>query len=190
VRTRFYDVDEQGVPKRWVDMVRHTLQTLGPKVLASRMVRDYVHVLYTPAAAASRSLAAQGFAPARELSAWRSKVTSAWPRVRVLHVEGGGIDDTPAVGSRMTVRAAVDLDGLSSDDVVVQAVYGRVDEHDVLHRPVAVPLSEVGVGDDGFPRYEGEVPLERPGSFGYTVRVLPHHELLPNDADLGLLTSA
>jgi starch phosphorylase len=190
VRARFYDVDEQGVPKRWVDMVRHTLQTLGPKVLASRMVRDYVHQLYTPAAQASRSLAGQGFTPARELSSWRSRVTGAWPRVRVLHVEGGGIDDTPAVGSRMTVRATVDLGGLDPSDVVVQAVYGRVDEHDVLHRPIAVPLTGGAPGDDGYPRYEGEVPLERAGSFGYTVRVLPHHELLPNDADLGLLTSA
>jgi starch phosphorylase len=190
VRARFYDVDEQGVPKRWVDMVRHTLQTLGPKVLASRMVRDYVHQLYTPAAQASRSLAGQGFTPARELSSWRSKVAGAWPRVRVLHVEGGGIDDTPAVGSRMTVRATVDLGGLDPSDVVVQAVYGRVDEHDVLHRPIAVPLTGGAPGDDGYPRYEGEVPLERAGSFGYTVRVLPHHELLPNDADLGLLTSA
>ena len=190
VRTRFYDVDDAGVPNRWVDMVRHTLQTLGPKVLASRMVRDYVHHLYAPAAVASRSLAGEAFAPARELSSWRSKVLAAWPRVRVLHVEGGGIGDAPAVGARMSVRATVDLGGLAPSDVVVQAVYGRVDEHDVLHRPVAVALSGGEVGEDGFPRYEGEVPLERAGSFGYTVRVLPHHDLLPNDADLGLLTSA
>jgi starch phosphorylase len=31
-----------GLPTRWLSMVRHTLRTLGPKVLASRMVRDYV----------------------------------------------------------------------------------------------------------------------------------------------------
>ena len=35
-------------------MVRHTLQTLGPKVLATRMVRDYVLGLYAPAADSSR----------------------------------------------------------------------------------------------------------------------------------------
>ena len=37
----FYDTDADGVPTRWVEMVRHTLKTLGPKVLATRMVRDY-----------------------------------------------------------------------------------------------------------------------------------------------------
>ena len=187
VRTRFYDVDGAGVPKRWVDMVRHTLQTLGPKVLASRMVRDYVHHLYTPAAVASRSLAAQGFAPARELAAWRGKVVSHWPGVRVLHVEGGGVGDAPAVGASLLVRATVDLGGLDASDVSVQAVYGRVDELDVLHRPVHLPMTGIGAGEDGMPRYEGQVPLKRAGSFGYTVRVLPHSDLLPGVAELGLL---
>ena len=187
VRTRFYDLDAAGVPKRWVDMVRHTLQTLGPKVLASRMVRDYVHHLYTPAAVASRSLAAQGFAPARELAAWRGKVVSHWPGVRVLHVEGGGVGDAPAVGASLLVRATVDLGGLDASDVSVQAVYGRVDELDVLHRPVHLLMTGIGAGEDGMPRYEGQVPLKRAGSFGYTVRVLPHSDLLPGDAELGLL---
>ena len=35
-------------------MVRHTLQALGPKVLATRMVRDYTEQLYAPAAQSLR----------------------------------------------------------------------------------------------------------------------------------------
>ncbi|MBC7680179.1 MAG: alpha-glucan family phosphorylase, partial [Pseudorhodobacter sp.] len=179
VRTRFYDRGADGVPERWVDMVRHTLQTLGPKVLASRMVRDYVHQLYAPAAVASRGLAAQGFAPARELAAWRGKVAAAWPGVRVVGVDADGAGDAPAVGGMLVVRATVDLAGLADGDITVQAVHGRVDEHDDLHRSRTTPLHPIGAGDDGLPRYEGEVPLERAGAFGYTVRVLPHSALLP-----------
>ena len=37
-------------------------------------------------------------------------------------------------------------------------------------------------------RYTGEVPLDRPGSFGYTVRVLPKNPLLSSRAELGLVT--
>ena len=44
----FYDRDADGLPARWIEMVRHTLQTLGPQVLATRMVRDYVLGLYAP----------------------------------------------------------------------------------------------------------------------------------------------
>ena len=55
VAPRFYDRDQNGIPGRWVQMVRHTLKTLGPKVMATRMVRDYVSELYAPAARIGRS---------------------------------------------------------------------------------------------------------------------------------------
>ena len=73
---------------------------------------------------------------------------------------------------------------------MVQAVYGRVDESDDIHRPARGVLTPAGTGEDGLPRFEGDVPLERAGSFGYTVRVLPHHALLPGDTDLALVTTA
>jgi starch phosphorylase len=190
VRTRFYDVDSERVPQRWVDMVRHTLQSLGPKVLASRMVRDYVHELYTPAAGASRELAASSFAAARQVAQWRSEVQSRWSDVRVVHVEAGGVGDAPQVGARLEVRALVDLGGLTPADVTVQAAYGRVDESDQLRAPTTVVLTPGEQGEDGLIRYWGDVPLERAGSFGYTVRVLPHSDRLPSDADLGLMTTA
>ncbi|MCU1588916.1 MAG: alpha-glucan phosphorylase [Frankiales bacterium] len=190
VRTRFYDVDADRVPQRWVDMVRHTLQSLGPKVLASRMVRDYVHELYTPAARASRDLAAQSFSAARHVAHWRSEVQSRWSDVRVVHVEAGGVGDAPQVGARLEVRALIDLGGLTPADVTVQAAYGRVDESDQLRAPTYVRLTPGERGDDGLQRYGGDVPLERAGSFGYTVRVLPHSDSLPTDADLGLMTTA
>ena len=58
VAPKFYERDDRGVPPRWIEMVRHTLQTLGPKVLASRMVRDYVEQYYVPAAQSLRKTVA------------------------------------------------------------------------------------------------------------------------------------
>ena len=78
VAPRFYDVDEDGVPTRWLEMVRHTLKSLGPKVLATRMVRDYVRALYAPAAGNARLLNSD-YAGAAELAAWKKKVKAAWP---------------------------------------------------------------------------------------------------------------
>ena len=50
VAPRFYDVDENDLPQNWLAMIMHTVSTLGPKVRASRMVRDYTERLYVPAA--------------------------------------------------------------------------------------------------------------------------------------------
>ena len=38
--------------------------------------------------------------------------------------------------------------------------------------------------------FEGEIPLEQAGSFGYAVRVVPHHDALATPAELGLVVWA
>ena len=188
VTKRFYDRNAQGVPTRWVQMVRHTLKTLGPKVLATRMVRDYVRELYAPAARASRQMSADDYAPARQLAAWRSTVLDAWPGVRVLHVDSH-LPGEPQLGSTLTLRAEVALAGLTPGDVSVDALYGSVDVDDRLVEPTSVRLQLTGQ-EEGCAWFEGSVPLGRTGSFGYTVRVLPRNELLDNPASLGVVSIA
>ena len=192
VAPRFYGRDEDGVPSRWVEMVRHTLKSLGPQVLATRMVRDYVRELYTPASASAERMSAGSYAGARELATWRSRVLDAWPRVRVQHVESSGVGDTPELGAALSLRAEVDLAGLSPSDVDVQAAYGRVvDDSNTLSDVQTESMAYVGDGDgDGLHRFEGTVPLERTGAFGYTVRVLPRNDLLATPAELGVVTVA
>jgi starch phosphorylase len=188
VLPRFYHRTD-GVPRRWTEMVRHTLRSLGPSLLAARMVRDYVHGLYIPAAETSRSLAQKKYAGARGLAEWRARVVKAWPAVSVLHVEAAG-GDMPVIGDRIGVRAIVDLGTLTPDDVEVQAAYGRVDEGDSITAAETVSLKATSTHDEGQWRYEGEVPLARTGPFGYTVRVLPKHPAMASTADLGLIASA
>ena len=193
VAPRFYDrtgVGEAAVPTRWVQMVRHTLKSLGPKVLASRMVAEYVNRLYAPAGESSERMTADGFAAARDLASWVAKVRQAWPAVAVLHVDSqlSGAGDAQ-VGDTMTLRAEVALGGLDPSDVVVEAVFGAVDGEDRLLAPTATPLA-VGDATDGTVRFEGDVPLATTGPFGYSVRVLPSNPLLASSAELGVIATA
>ncbi|MEJ2579996.1 MAG: alpha-glucan family phosphorylase, partial [Kineosporiaceae bacterium] len=87
VAERFYDRDGDGLPQRWIEMVRHTLSSLGPKVLATRMVADYVNALYLPAARSAGAIVGR---PAAELAAFKARAHAAWPGVRVDHVESAG----------------------------------------------------------------------------------------------------
>jgi starch phosphorylase len=183
----FYDRDADGIPLGWVERIRHTLRSLGPKVQAERMVREYVSTLYVPAAVASRNLGdANGFGPAQELAAWKERVVAAWPQVRVEHLESEAAGQ--ALGSALVVRVSVALGELGEDDVTVEVVYGRPDDDDDIVTPAYATLTAEGPGANGLVRYSGEVPLDRPGSFGYTVRVLPAHPLLDSRAELGLVT--
>ncbi|GAA1520985.1 alpha-glucan family phosphorylase [Nocardioides humi] len=189
VAPRFYDHDHEGVPAGWVEMLRATWANLGPKVLATRMVRDYVEQLYAPAARNARALAAVENG-ARDLASWKARVRSAWEGVRVEHVEAEGIGDVAEVGAVLRVRSYVALGELSPHDVEVQLVHGRVDAEDEIVAASVVPLSLVESYDGGRHRFDGEVALGRSGPFGYTVRVLPANPLLVAPAELGVVALA
>jgi starch phosphorylase len=189
VLPRFYEVDGDGIPARWVEMVRHTLRVTGPKVLATRMVRDYVQQLYVPAAGSARSLAQAGYDTARREAAWRSHVLEAWPGVHVVHVEATGVGDTPEIGSTIDLRAEVELPGLTPGDVLVEAAFGRVDDADGLHQVTTVPMEHANT-EGSRQWFTATVPLERTGPFGYTVRVLPCSEHMADAAELGIVVNA
>src|SRR3954451_17338498 len=186
---RFYETGRDGIPGRWVEMVRHTLRETGPKVQATRMVRDYVQKLYVPAATSSRGMATDGYDPAREEAGWRAHLLHNWQAVRVAHVEPTGAGDTPEIGSTLALRAEVELPGLAPRDVQVQAAYGRVDDADGLHQVTTIPMAHEHT-DGSRHWFTATLPLERTGAFGYTVRVLPHSERMADPAELGVVTSA
>jgi glycogen phosphorylase len=194
VTPKFYERDERDVPPRWVEMVSHTLQTLGPKVLASRMVRDYTEKYYAPAAQSLHKtiepVDGSPFGAARELAAYRQRAQEAWPKIQITDVDSTGLPDTPLLGSELTLTATVHLAGLRPDEVGVQAVLGRVDAGDALLEPVTVPMQHTGTADGGNEIFSTTTPLPVAGSVGYTVRVLPHHPLLAADNELGLVTRA
>ncbi|GAA3433197.1 alpha-glucan family phosphorylase [Kutzneria kofuensis] len=177
----FYDRGEAGVPTRWMSLVRHTLTEMGPQLQAERMVREYVETYYAPAGSSATAVRANSFQGAKELAVYKARIRSAWNRVQVtytdLSVNGA---HAPVVGQPVTVRARVDLNGLSPSDVEVQAVIGRVADSGELSEVVTATMTP---GMDG--AYQAELALPHVGSVGYTVRVLPHHELLATPAELG-----
>jgi starch phosphorylase len=167
-------------------MIRNTIAGLAPKVVASRMVRDYVTSLYTPAAASSRALdSATGGAQA--LANWKRRIREAWSTVCVEHVESLGGEQVE-VGTKIHVSALVRLGELTPDDIQVQLVTGRVGGDDRLYEPRVIPFPAGIDVDGGLRRYEGWVEAKRAGAIGYTVRVVPYHPLLASQAEIGLAT--
>ncbi|NIH78928.1 alpha-glucan family phosphorylase [Amycolatopsis viridis] len=182
----FYERDAARVPRGWMSMVWHTLDVLGPRVQASRMVREYVETAYHPAAVTSAAAAANGYSGARSLAAYRRRIDTVWRQVRVLDTElTVEAQERLVVGDEVRVRAKVDLAGLAPSEVDVQTVVGRVGDTDELAEPVTVPMVAAQEGE-----YVATVRLPRAGSLGYTVRILPRHDLLATPAELGKVVLA
>ena len=182
----FYDRGPGGVPVGWVSRVQDAYASLGPRVTASRMVRDYVQDYYEPAAAAADSVGWDGAAGGRALAAWRARVSAAWAGVKVAGVEADG---GPArLGEERGIAVTVDLGELEPGDVVVQVLHGPVGGGDEIQQPERHDLEPAGTDDAGRARWTGSIRCRRAGRYGFTVRVLPDHADLATPVELGLVT--
>jgi starch phosphorylase len=184
----FYDRGPGGVPVGWVSRVKDAYASLGPRVTASRMVRDYVEAYYEPAAAAADTVGADGAARGRALAAWRARVSAAWAGVKVAGVEA---DNSPArLGEERAIAVTVDLGSLEPADVVVQVLHGPVRGGDEIQQPERLDLAPAGSDEQGRARWTGSLRCGRAGRYGFTVRVLPDHADLATPVELGLVTWA
>ncbi|WOP17943.1 alpha-glucan family phosphorylase [Raineyella sp. LH-20] len=181
---RFYTRDANGLPTAWIAMIRDIMSGLTPKILASRMVREYTETMYLPTARSSAKMTEAG--AAAETAAWKQRIRTAWPQVNVSRVEG--LDaGSRALGSELSLNAVVRLGELTPDDVEVQMVLGMVDDDDELHEIVIHPAL-AGDRVDGGVRYSAVIPLESAGSVGVTCRVVPKRDGLATIAEMGLAT--
>jgi starch phosphorylase len=184
----YYDRRSGGrYPRGWVGRIKASMRTLGPKVTATRMVRDYFNEMYEPTAAQSNALSADGFARARELAAWKKRITAAWSGVKVVDVypedlTSGLVD----LGVEREVTAEVQLGSLTTDDVAVELLHGPVAAGDELTSTERVGLELTGAPEPGgLARYRGSFRCDQAGRHGYTVRIVPAHRDLVDPVETG-----
>ena len=180
----FYDRDADGLPRGWIAMMKNSIRVLTPAFSGDRMLKQYAERFYLPVADRCQRLAADDFAKAKELSAWKIRVRDAWCDVKVTWVSDGAAPET-TVGQEIDVAAKLHLGTLDPSDVVVQAYFSSLRPDGTLRNGKSVPLMWTNC-ENGEHLYRGTVPSRTSGMHGYAVRVLPCHDdvLVPNEMPL------
>jgi len=180
----FYERVEGLVPRRWVRRIKSSLISLGPRVTASRMVRDYVEQLYEPTAVRADAIGASDHARARALTTWKARVNAHWDDVRVETV--GSSTAVADLGTEREVVAVVALGSLDVGDVAVELIFGPVGTNDEIVDPTKLTMSPAGAdGSHAVHRYVGTFSVEQAGRYGYTVRIVPSHPDLATPLEMG-----
>ncbi len=162
----FYDRDEQGLPRRWIDRMRESMVRLTSRFSSNRMLREYTERYYLPLAQRWRQRHGDPVV-ARDLEAWRRRLERHWP---LLHFGNVTVREERE-GHRFEVQLY--LDGLDPADIAVE-LYA-----DPLHpgeAPERIPLERVNPlqGAVNAHLYGGTAPAARPAGH-YTPRVVPAH---------------
>ncbi len=187
----FYDRRGGRFPREWVHRIKGSLRSLGPKVLAARMVRDYVVEMYEPIAARADRMSEDSYAPARKLAAWKQRVTAAWPDVSIVEVHHDQGNAAVDLGAVREVSAEVSLGRLSADDVAVELLHGQVAVNDELTATSVVTMNLAGPSTSSSTLcYSGRFVCEHAGRVGYTVRIVPAHPDLVVAVEMGCVSWA
>jgi starch phosphorylase len=203
----YYARDEKiGYSPEWVRLCKRSMASVLPAFNSERVLRDYLHDFYAPAARGGRALAADGFKVARELGAWKEKVRAAWPGVSLKQLGQPAAEISFA--ERVTLEVEVALNGLAPTDVRVECQVRRVLGSELVvpvqgyaenRRPkhgisylegravLQAPFTPGHVGGDGNCRYRLELQPPWAGTLQYEVRAVPDHPHLSHPYELGLM---
>jgi starch phosphorylase len=142
------------------------------------MVQDYAREFYRPAVKAWESFSAEDFAATRRQAQWKQTLREKFQQVAIDSVQDTIETQGASVGTPIGVDAHIRTGELSTDDLSVELFYGELDDDGQLAEGESLPMKlsdRDGQGDDGIYTYTVEMPCDRSGVTGYTVRVMPAH---------------
>ena len=169
----YYEAREEGVPEKWMQRMKQSLCYISGYFNCHRMVADYRSELYDPAHRAFESMARDGFTPARDFVKWSQHLSELWPGIHFLEAPEGPEAATMA-GSPVSLRARIDLAGLTPSDVHIEALVGRIGPQGELEETQVLLLESIEQQGSVFLFGRAFTPLTT-GRLGYTVRVSPNH---------------
>jgi starch phosphorylase len=179
----YYERNGYGYPEGWVRKSKASMKSLLPRFNAQRMVMDYVRDYYAPARKQRLVMMGNGYARASEVAAWRRKIVDCWPRVRLRRLDGA--PTAIEAGSALPIRVSAQLDGLTTDDVLVECLIGMEDDHGefaVRDRQVFTPGERAA---DGETLFSLDLHPRLSGLMSYKIRMFPFHPALAHRFETG-----
>ncbi len=172
---RYYERDDQGLPRKWIAMMRESMARLTPQFSANRAVREYTEKYYLEAAARYRQREASHCALSQRIAAWRAGLAEHWSKLSF------GRTYCATAGDFHNFRVQVYLDELAHEAVRVELYAQPRDGEPPTIQPMV--REEALPGAIGGFIYTGQVPSSRP-SGDYTPRIVPsfHDVQVPLEA--------
>jgi glycogen phosphorylase len=170
IAPEFYERDELGIPRRWVERIRASMARLTPAFSSDRMIREYVLAAYLPAAHALADRVADGGRLAAELEAWSTSLRDGWDSIRF-----GRLTAEP-VADGWTVHLEVFLGDVPATGVRVEAYAEDGGDPGTGAGSIAIPmpLEREIVGAVNGHVFTARLPGTRPLDH-YTPRIVPWH---------------
>lgn len=176
----YYRRDAGGLPREWIKMSKHSMESILPRYNSERMVMDYLRRFYLPALRQSRALAQENAAGAKTLAQWKARIAAHWPHVRLRW--GTPPPEQLRRGEQLMLSVNAFLDGLEPADVKMECRLENADSHSLA----TLPFTQAGT-DAEETVYRLESTPESNGLLHLSVRIYPAHPLLAHPFETGCM---
>jgi len=184
----FYDRGEDRLPRGWMKKIKVSMNKLGQFFNTHRMVMEYFTKYYYPSYQKRIVISEKKFDKAKKLTAWKSFVKENWHNISIKNIETENFRKELKVSEDLVIKAEIDLGNLTPSDVEVQIYYGLIDKQDDPQNNLTEKMeSDARKTKDGYYKFTGSIKSKHTGQHGFTVRILPSHELMIHPFELGLI---
>jgi starch phosphorylase len=180
----YYRNTSLGYSPEWVAMAKQSIASIMPRFNMQRMLTDYAEKFYSPAAEQWRKYAGDGFSGARHVAEWKERIRAAWPRIAMRRIDQGVA--RIRYGDTLRFEIAVQLDGLTANDLTVELVFTRPGEPTTV-RARRYVLHHERVLENGEHLFVRELTPDQCGKMEYRFRVFPTHPLLTHPFEMGMM---
>ncbi len=177
----YFSRNRKGYSSDWVKCIKDCLAKITPDFTMKRQLDDYYDRFYTKEGARAKRVAANNYKLAKELAAWKEKVSENWDKVEVKNVElPKGLYNDMNAGDSYVATVVVDgheiADSLGVDLVIAKAGDGST--HDYHSYEMEVTKREGSVVT-----FQINHPAKYAGAYRIGFRMFPKNEELPHRMD-------
>jgi starch phosphorylase len=179
----YYNREGKAYSEGWVKTIKNSIAQVAPHYTMKRQLDDYFEKFYCKEARRFKELAADNFAKAKELAAWKEKVASVWDQIRVVSCQKSEdlIENKNESGKVYNIKYEVDVKGLG-DAIGIELVTIHTSKDGKDHIYSVEPL-EVTKKEGDIYTYEVNHSLNNAGSFKVAYRMFPKNVALPHRQD-------
>ncbi len=176
----YFEKNSAGYSPKWIQYIKGSIGDIAPHFTMKRMIDDYISRFYDKEASRSKRLAADNFALAKNIVAWKEKVASEWSGIKVLDVRHSGEIGASLTGEPFHIEVVADTNGIGRDLGLEMVIYRQCDGHESLLRTEEFKV----VKQEGdVLSYELSSKLKDAGVFRYGFRFYPKNAELPSRQD-------
>ena len=183
----YYNKDENGISKQWMDLMKNSIMSTGGKYSTARMLVDYTNNLYMPLCNLNKKYYTD-LGKVTEFNSIKQNLYANWNDI-VITQEDDNLDNiTIDAGNKIKVACKVKLPNIALENIVTQAYCGKILENGTLENINIVPMELKEADEENkVYTYETEIQMKTGGNYGYTFRVMPKLDMLLDSENLNLV---